>query len=119
MNCHIRADSATGQCQVCWKFYCAGHGDVACQPCQGQRSATGALPGWDRIGTVIGEDRPPNPPRVSRPTDIERLPLQRVIAVGQNVLHGETEVTLVSLELFGEGFIANFRLTGWGPGFKP
>ena len=28
----------------------------------------------------------------------------------------ETEFTLVSLELFESGFIANFRLRGWGPG---
>ena len=124
MNCHICANSATGQCQVCWKFYCADHGDRICQTCQKQREATGNPAGWDSMGTVIGEHRSPRTPRGNRPPgpDIERQPLQRVIGVGQNVRlgdTGETEVTLVSLELFEGGFVANFRLRGWGPGTNP
>lgn len=32
---------------------------------------------------------------------------------------GETELTLVSLELLESGFIANFRLRDLGPGTNP
>ena len=45
-----------------------------------------------------------------------------MIAVAQKVQLGDTgesEFTLVSLELFESGFIANFRLRGWGPGSNP
>ena len=121
MNCHVCAESATGQCQICWKFYCAEHGDRVCQTCQKQRQAVRDPSEWDRMDTVRGEHRPPRPPRPPGP-DIERQALQRVIGVGQNIQlgeAGETEVTLVSLELFEGGFIANFRLRGWGPGTNP
>ena len=122
MNCHICDESATGQCQVCWKFYCASHGDRVCRSCQSQGGTTAAPAGWDRMGAVVGEHRVPGSPRPERPPDIEGQPLQRVIGVGQNIQlgeAGETEVTLVSLELFEGGFIANFRLRGWGPGTNP
>ncbi len=110
MNCHVCTQPATGQCQVCSKFYCADHGDVVCQPCQEQRSATGAPPGWEPMGTVIGQPRTPRSPRISRPSDIEDQPLRRVIGVGQTVRHGVTEVALVSLELYADGSMVNFRL---------
>ena len=126
MNRHICAESATGQCQVCWKFYCAEHGDRRCQTCQKQREASGDPSGWKPMGNVIGEPRPPRssrkpPPQPPGP-DIERQPLQSVIGVAQNIRlgdTGETEVTLVSLELFESGFVANFRIRGWGPGENP
>ncbi|MEE8466747.1 MAG: hypothetical protein V3S68_09740, partial [Dehalococcoidia bacterium] len=126
MNCHICGQPATGQCRVCWKFYCAEHGDRVCQTCQQQQeAATGAPPGWDRMGPgVPGQHRTPGSPRPPRPPgpDIERQTLQRVLGVGKSIQHGdagETEVTLLSLELFESGFIANFRLRGWGPGENP
>ena len=73
---------------------------------------------------VVGEPRPPRAPGVRRTPrpDIDKEALQRVIAVAQKVQlgdTGETEVTLVSLELFESGFIANFRLRGWGTGSTP
>ncbi len=125
MNCHVCAESATGQCQVCWKFYCAEHGDRVCQTCQEKRLAAGGPAGWDTMGAiVVGEHRPPRSPGVRRPPsqDVEGQSLQGVIAVGQKIQlgdTGETEFTLVSLELFESGFVANFRLRGWGPGTNP
>jgi len=73
---------------------------------------------------VVGEPRSSRAPGVRRPPrkDIDQEALQRVIAVAQKVQHGDTgesESTLVSLELFESGFIANFRLRGWGPGTNP
>ncbi|MCH8989815.1 MAG: hypothetical protein IIA92_13550 [Chloroflexi bacterium] len=110
MNCHICANPAAGQCQVCWKFYCADHGDRLCQPCQSQRGTTGAPAGWEPMGAVMGQPRSPRSSRVDRPPDIEGQPLQRVIGVGQTVCHGDTEVVLVSLELYADGSMVSFRL---------
>ena len=116
MKCHICAESATGQCQVCSKFYCADHGDVVCQPCQGQRGAIGPTSGSASDSIVIG--RPSSAPSSSggRPADIELQPLERAIGVAQTVRHGETEVTFVSLELYEAGFVANFILRDLGRG---
>ena len=112
MNCRICAESATGQCQACWKFYCADHGDVVCQPCQAQRDATGPAAGPVSGGIVIG--RPSS--TGSSPSNIEAQSLQRVIGAGQAVRHGQTEVTLVSLELYEQGFVVIFNLRDWGRG---
>ena len=116
MNCHICANPAAGQCQVCWKFYCADHGDRVCQTCQKQQGATGPAAGQDRSSMSIG--RPDSAPSssVGRPADIEGQPLERMIGVVQTVRHGETEVTFVSLELFEAGFVANFILRDLGRG---
>ena len=68
---------------------------------------------------VVGHHRPPPGDRTQ---DIERQPLQRVIAVGQKAQRGESdekEVALVQLEFFEGGFIANFRLRGWDPCVNP
>lgn len=110
MNCQICSSPATGQCQACWKFYCAEHGDRLCQLCQNRPEGIGAPAGWNSMGTVMGEPRAPGSSRIDRPPDIEGLPLQRVIGVSQNVRHGETEVALVSLELYADGSMVNFRL---------
>ena len=116
MNCHICAESATGQCQVCWKFYCAEHGDRLCQTCQQQGGADGTTLGSASGSIVIG--RPSSASSVSggHPADIEGQPLERSIGVVQTVRHGETEVTLVSLELYEAGFVANFILRDLGRG---
>ena len=98
MNCHICSQPATGQCQVCSKFYCADHGDRVCQPCQKRRHSTSTAGGAGPPGDIaIGQDRLPQSSRVSYP-DIKGQPLQRVIGVGQNARNGDTEVTLVDLE---------------------
>ena len=125
MNCYICTQPATGQCQTCWKFYCADHGDRICQPCQERRHTTSTAEGADPPGDVpICQDRSPRSSRFGYP-DIKGQPLQRVIGVGQTARHGETEVTLVDLEflefyedgLFAEdGFVANFTLKSWGSG---
>ncbi len=124
MNCHICAEPAIGECQVCWKFYCAEHGDRRCQTCQKERESAVTYGRWDSMGAVTDEPRSSRAPGDSRPPrpDIDKEVLQRVIAVAQKVQlgdTGETEVTLVCLELFESGFIANFRLRGWGPGSNP
>ena len=112
MNCHICSQPATGQCQVCSKFYCADHGDVMCQVCQGQRGVIGPSAGSASGGIVIGR---PSSTR-SSPSNIEAQSLQRVIGVGQAVRHGQIEVTLLSLELYEQGFVVNFNLRDWGRG---
>ena len=122
MNCHICANQATGQCRVCWKFYCADHGDLVCQPCQGQRGTSGSPGGWQSMGIVYGQHRPPGSPRVNKPVDIEAQPLERVIGVGQAIKHGNTEIALVSLELYASGAMLNCRLRKDppdGPGSRP
>ena len=124
MNCHICAEPAIGECQVCWKFYCAQHGDRRCQTCQKERESAGSTGGWASRYGVVGEPRSPRAPGVRRTPrpDIDKEALQRVIAVAQKIQlgdTGETEVSLVCLELFESGFIANFRLRGWGPGSNP
>jgi hypothetical protein len=125
MNCHICTQPAKGQCQACGKFYCADRGDTVCQLCQEGRNSTSTAGCADSTGeVVIGQHNLPRSSRTRYP-DIKSQPLQRVIAVAQTVEHGETEVTLVDLEclefyedgFFAEdGFVANFRLKGSGPG---
>ena len=98
MNCHICTQPATGKCQTCSKFYCADHGDGVCQHCQERSHSTSTAGGVDPSGAiVIGQERSPQPSRVSYP-DIKGQPLQRVIGVGQNARNSDTEVTLVDLE---------------------
>ena len=70
MECHVCGQPATGQCRACWKFYCAAHGDMVCQPCQQQRPAGRAGLEAARM-VLLGRDQPseaarPRPPRLDR-----------------------------------------------------
>jgi hypothetical protein len=116
MICYICHQPSVGQCQACWKFYCESHGDVACQPCQQQLDAAHQPGrGTGRISVRQDVRRQSASPGSAPPPSPEEQPLQRVIGVTQTAGQGETEVTLVSLELYAAGFIANFRLRGKPP----
>ncbi len=112
MRCHVCGEPAIGQCQACWKFYCARHGDVFCASCQEQRKTAGA--GWNESARVVAfHDQGSSPAHRARPTpppDLDAQPIQRVIGVSQSTKHGGTELELISLELYADGFIAHFRL---------
>ena len=117
MNCHICGQPATGQCRVCWKFYCPAHGDLACQPCQQQRTA-------DRGPSMVlmGHDDGSGSAR-PRPLRLDRRVPVRIIEAIDTVKYGETELTLISLEIYEDAFAANFHLqvgiqSDSSPGFR-
>ena len=112
MNCHICGQPATGQCRVCWKFYCPAHGDLACQPCQQQRTADRGGSGASMV--LIGHDEGSGAAR-SRPLRLDRRVPKRIIEVIDTTKHGETELTLISLEIHEDAFAANFHLQSGRP----
>ena len=111
MVCHICGQSAIGQCQACWKFYCQSHGDLICRTCRQQRDTD--QPGDRSVVMVVGHDDPGHTEhhvRSHSPPDLGAEVLRRVIGVAQTAKVGDTELGLVSLELYPGGFIVNFRL---------
>lgn len=111
MKCHICGQPATGQCRVCWKFYCAAHGDTVCQPCQQHRPAgRGDQRDLETARMVLLGHGEPQGAAGSRPLRLDRHVPRRVVPVIDTAKKGETELTLMSLELYEEGFAANFHL---------
>jgi len=109
MNCYICGGSAVGQCQSCWKFYCADHGDRLCTNCGEVRSDfTRTTP---RVATA---DEPED--ANGRPTWVTLRPvathekLVGVVAVGQTQESDGTEITILSLEMYTDGMRMNYRV---------
>ncbi len=90
-----------GQCQTCWKFYCAQHGDVTCATCESEERPSGL--GW--VGyTSTGNDS-------AYPPKLEKF--ERRIRVLQSLEIGKYELALLHLDLFREGFV--LRWVCWAP----
>ena len=120
MGCHICGQSAIGQCQGCWKFYCQPHGDLICQTCRQQRDAD--QPGDRSFAVLVGHDDPGHTEHRARspiPPNLNAEVLRGVIGIAQTAKVGDTEVDLVSLELYSSGFIVNFRLRGMADDASP
>ena len=120
MNCHICSEPALGQCPVCEKFFCSAHGDKICQRCS-QLTASGREEGDQARLQLVRSDQ-----HDLRHDDARRRWLhldksipERVIEVIGSYMHGERTVTLVSLELYKIGFLADFRFDGMEGGQLP
>jgi hypothetical protein len=91
MTCHICPEPAIGQCPTCWKFYCASHGDILCQSCQPEpEQPTQDAPGLSGAAQMPGSMR--------------ATTLERVVPIAETKTCGKTELTLISLELYEDGF---------------
>ena len=107
MKCHVCGEPAVGQCQSCWKFYCAEHGDLSCQQCADVQTAA-------QVPSLTGDtDEPDNQERGEGPVRLEVIPgvrigdeeeLRRVIPVVQSQTRRGSRVTVVSIEVYDIGF---------------
>ncbi len=112
MKCHVCGEPSVGQCQSCWKFYCAEHGDVFCQECSKAESAG-------------RPDEPDKQEGGEGPVRLEVIPglqigdeeeLRRVIPVVQSQTQRGSRVTVVSIEAYDIGFAVIHewrRVKGW------
>lgn len=120
MLCHLCDAPPIGQCQACWRFYCRNHGDVVCSECrEGHADARTLRSSMLRLGstdavTVSGTDSPQAPEQIeemmARLGLVRRTILKRVVPVVQAQTVGDTQITLVSLELYDDCFSATIRL---------
>jgi hypothetical protein len=108
VRCHICGEPATGQCQTCWKFYCGAHGDVVCTDCERtrDRSPFAAL----AKAAAAGSSDQAIPERI--PGFIRDHRLRGVIAIGEVLSSERTELTLISLESYGDGFEIRYQIAG-------
>jgi hypothetical protein len=101
MNCHICGQPSIGQCQSCWKFYCAEHGDLICAACNDDseiKEPESVLTG--RTNSEI--ERHQGVISVVVPTAELRV-LRRVVAVGKSQTRASTNLTIASVELYDDG----------------
>ncbi len=107
MKCHICGEPSVGQCQSCWKFYCAEHGDVFCQECADVQAAA------QEPSLTGNTDEPDNQESDEGPVRLEVIPgvqigdeeeLRRVIPVVQSQTRRGSRVTVVSIEVYDIGF---------------
>ncbi len=111
MNCHICLQPAIGQCQRCWKFYCADHGDRLCTMCTREAAVTGSiLPGFRRPSPFGIKDVEELRDRIARGPIARHEQLVRVIAVGQTQMSNGSEVSVLSLDLYDDGVRMNYRI---------
>lgn len=101
MICFVCSEPAVGQCQVCWRFYCSQHGDRRCVECSHSTPSSEFMKPQG-VGISSVEVRSLEPARVSN--------LQRVIASGEQQTYEGLSLSLVSVEVYDDGFAANFRL---------
>ncbi len=104
MHCFICNQPAIGQCQICWRFYCLQHGNRQCVECAGSVSRADApRPDVTDTGPVSIAVHPLGTIRSSQ--------LQRVIALGERQEYQGLILSLISVEVYNDGFASNFRLT--------
>jgi len=120
MICYICGQPAVGQCQSCWRFYCKEHGDLRCQNCARPAAAEPRFgvspPSFQVFRVERGAERRREGRRTMRvPWRPPRLyTLERVIPVVQSQTCGQTELILVSIECYDDGFLVNYIVRG-GP----
>jgi hypothetical protein len=102
MNCHICNRPAIGQCQACWKFYCAEHGDRLCDKCA--HPAKTEEPTGETEGPIIIA------PWIVGAVEPTEGKILRVVPVILTRDQEGVEITIVSLELYDNGFLINYRL---------
>ena len=117
MNCHICKEPSVGQCQSCWKFYCSDHGDVLCQVCKEKAPGWAGLAGFGGGGfiDVLGgrqlDEPPPDMEAMMKASGIPmKRVLLRVVPVVQTQTLGESQLAVVSLELYDDAFVAHVRV---------
>jgi hypothetical protein len=135
MVCHVCGKGAIGQCQHCWKFYCADHGDRICSVCQ-QKADDNRLNGA-RLMAEIGKVAVKHPRgflrsllpgsnivlgSTSEPTEAELaewkkwqmdgLEMKRVVPIAQSAEWGERHLTLISLVIYEDGSHLTFQTVG-------
>jgi hypothetical protein len=120
MVCHVCDAPAIGQCQVCWRFYCREHGEIICEPCNEKSPDWQASPGQSdavlsHTLSVSGPDEPPPTPEqlqemMKQMGLVRKTILRRVVPVVQTQTVGDTQITLVSLDIYEECFVANVRM---------
>jgi hypothetical protein len=110
MNCYVCGQPAIGQCQSCWKFYCHPHGEVLCEGCQALRCRQ-AAEAMDRAAARAGkgDDGERQVTLVVETHHVEAKELERIVPMMQAQIHGATEIELISLECYDDGFILNYR----------
>ena len=122
MNCHICGQPSIGQCQGCWEFHCAHHSSVVCENCaRAEPGESGVRHGYVKViakqlrenDLALKEraDRErPNVRKLMKWTASGRDRLERVIPVAQTQTSGDTEVTLLSVEVYNGGLVLNYRI---------
>ena len=129
MHCHICNEPAIGQCQSCWKFYCASHGDMTCEKCAQRPAGDGAVFSWTRpvrqgagFGVTTLQAPQGGEPRVRPelpPGFFRGEVLRGVLAVAEMRHTGAADLTLVSLESYEDGFSVFWRLRSTTPHPEP
>ena len=102
MLCHICKAAPVGQCQACWKFYCAEHGDMICSACKDGSDVADQ----ERVIAEQHNQHPEDeqPPRTSLiAPDIRLRTLRRVLPICQSQTRGSTKLTAASLEVYDDG----------------
>lgn len=116
MRCHMCHEMAVGQCQSCWKFYCQAHGDILCEQCKPEQPRTDvgahtSLTAAHQIGHAEEEGQGTSSHLPSSlPGIMEARVLERVVPIAQTKTQGSTELTLLSLEVYDDGFILHYQL---------
>jgi hypothetical protein len=117
LTCYVCHQPSVGQCQSCWKFYCPDHGDVLCRACREQAPRWDHSPGtggFVEFGAGAGGHPDEPPPDIDAMLQEAGIPrrrvLLRVVPAVQTQTVGETQVGVVSLELYDDAFVANVQL---------
>jgi len=102
VNCHICGQPSIGQCQNCWKFYCAKDGDLVCGACKDDTDID------EREPVVTYENTTPEVNSRERLVsvvvpNVELRVLRRVVPIGQSQTRSSTKITAASLELYEDG----------------
>jgi len=104
MICFTCRQPAVGQCPICWRFYCSQHGNRRCFECfnslPSSESAESQITGK---GIASVEIRSLELGRASQ--------LRRVVTSMQQHEHQNLIISLISVEVYDDGFAADFRLT--------
>lgn len=116
MICHICAQPAIGQCKTCLKFYCAAHGDQLCQQCKAKLPMGHFSPTFAQTVLTSSSIGSGNPAASHSAKLTEGVP-ERVLGVGKTIQADGFQIVLLSVELYRDGFVANFRLIGERPMF--
>jgi hypothetical protein len=123
MICYVCGEPAVGQCQTCWRFYCKNHGDVRCQNCMGAAAVRQFPPAADSFAVFEEEpavqvgDKMRWPPHLPKPPGLRSL--ERVIPVVTSQTRGRTELTVVSIESYDDGFVVNYIVRGGPSPLRP
>jgi len=128
MRCHICDKPSIGQCKSCWKFYCKDHGDVFCQKCsEGEAAEWHPAHGRWWVGNELTASTPvimeaqaigPDESAEQIRKALDEFPalkfkgeeLLRVVPVVQEQTMGKTRLTIISLELYSDGFTMQYEV---------